>query len=274
MVVHVMFSFREHIASMIHSSHQLNALRQRIAPLERLCHPKAGNRVLPFGLEAIDHHLPGCGLALGGLHEVADTGPGIEHASAAGLMVAGILARIQGPVLWATESHDLFVPALAQVGLHPDRVVHVAARKAVLLVMEEGLRHGSFAGIVGEVWRLEATAARRLQLAAESTGVAAFVLRRSRKPQDPTLAAPIPAITRWRITRLPSAPPLPKTPWVPGLAPALWRLDLIRCRGGAPASWIVEACDATGHLHLPAALADRPLAAATEPIRAEERRAG
>ena len=54
-------------------------------------------------------------------------GPGLEHATAAGLMVAGILARRDGPVLWVSERNDLFAPALAQVGLSPDRVVHVAA---------------------------------------------------------------------------------------------------------------------------------------------------
>ena len=140
--------------------------------------------------------------------------------------------------------------------------------------MEEGLRHGSFAGIVGEARRLDATAARRLQLAAESTGVMAFALRRSRRAKDPALTAPMAAATRWRIARLPSGPPLPQAPWVPGLAPALWRLDLIRCRGADPASWTVEACDATGHLRLAAALADRSVAAATESDRSAERRAG
>ena len=259
---------------MTQQNQQLDALRRTIAVLERQGSPKADGAVLPFGVDAIDRHLPGGGLRLGGLHEVADVGPGLEHATAAGLMVAGILARRDGPVLWVSERNDLFAPALAQVGLSPDRVVHVAARQAVLLVMEEGLRHGSFAGIVGEARRLDATAARRLQLAAESTGVMAFALRRSRRAKDPAVTAPIAAVTRWRIARLPSGPPVPQAPWVPGLAPALWRIDLIRCRGADPASWTVEACDATGHLRLAPALADRSVAAATKSDRSAERRAG
>jgi protein ImuA len=192
----------------------------------------------------------------------------MEHATAAGLMVAGILARLDGPVLWAAERADLFAPALAQVGLAPDRVLRVDASRAVLPIMEEGLRHGGFAGIVGEVRRLDATAARRLQLAAESAGVTAFALRRSLRANDPALAAPIAAVTRWRIARLPSGPPVPHAPWVRGLAPALWRIDLIRCRGAEPASWTVEACDATGRLRLAAELADRPLASVPRQRRA------
>jgi protein ImuA len=246
---------------MIQKVQTLDDLRRTLAALERRGATKAPGARLPFGIDAIDQHLPEGGLRLGGLHELADTGPALEHATAAGLMVAGILARLAGPVLWVAERADLFAPALAQAGLAPDRVLFVNAQRGVPLAMEEGLRHGGFAGIVGEVRRLDATASRRLQLAAESAGVTAFALRRSRQTRDPALAAPIAAVTRWRIARLPSVPPVPQAPWVRGLAPALWRLDLIRCRGADPASWTVEACDATGRLRLAADVADRPMAA-------------
>jgi protein ImuA len=253
---------------MIQHIQDITELRQTLSQLERRGSAKADGAVLPFGLAAIDRHLPGGGLRLGGLHEVADASRGLEHATAAGLMVAGILARLDGPVLWAAERADLFAPALAHVGLAPDRVLYVDAQRSVLLAMEEGLRHRGFAGIVGEVRRLDGVAARRLQLAAESAGVTAFALRRSRNTQDPALATPIAAVTRWRIARLPSGPPVPQAPWVRGMAPALWRLDLIRCRGAEPASWTVEACDATGRLRLAADVADRPVAAATRYRRA------
>jgi protein ImuA len=262
---------------MIQQIQTLKDLRQKLSELERpepqsRGGTKTDSTVLPFGIDAIDRHMPGGGLRLGGLHELADTGAALEHATAAGLMVAGILARLDGPVLWAAERTDLFPPALAHVGLDPDRVLFVDAPRAVLLAMEEGLRHGGFAGVVGEVRRLDATASRRLQLAAESAGVTVFALRRSRRANDPQLAVPIAAVTRWRIARLPSGPPIPHAPWVRGLAPALWRLDLIRCRGAAPASWTVEACDATGRLRLAADVADRPLAAA--PIQSGQQSGG
>jgi hypothetical protein len=54
----------------------------------------------------------------------------------------------------------------------------------VLPAMEEGLRHGGLAGVVGELVRLPLLPSRRLQLAAEASGVIAFALRRSGSQQD------------------------------------------------------------------------------------------
>jgi len=240
----------------------LDDLRAAIARIERhgaATAPAAGT-VLPFGHSDLDAHLPGGGLALGALHELAGTGPDVEHGAAAALFVAGVLARLPGLVLWVLERHDLFAPALAGVGLHPARVLYAEAVRpaSVLLVMEEGLRHRGLAGVVGEVsGRLTLTASRRLQLAAEaSSGTLAFVLRRSRKHDDPALAEPSAAVTRWRIGALPAGSALPHAPDVPGLARARWRLDLVRCRsGGEPRSWMVEAYDAQGRLGVAADLA-------------------
>ncbi|MBX6744797.1 MAG: hypothetical protein IRY87_22420 [Acetobacteraceae bacterium] len=76
-----------------------------------------------------------------------------------------------------------------------------------------GLRHPGLAGVVGEVpGRLGLTASRRLQLAAEATGAIAFALRRPTRPDDPALAEPSAAVTRWRVMPLPSPPPLPHAP--------------------------------------------------------------
>ena len=61
---------------------------------------------------------------------------------------------------------------------------------------------------------------------------------------------PTAAVTRWRVSALPSAP-LP----VPGIGRARWRLELVRCRGGESACFEVEACDAQGRLALPSDLA-------------------
>ena len=180
----------------------LDDLRAAIARIERSGAAADPRTALPFGHVAIDGALPSGGLALGALHEVAGTGPDVEHGTAAALFVAGVLARLSGTVLWVLERHDLFAPALAGVGLHPARVLHadVGRSAAVLLVMEEGLRHRGLAGVVGEIsGRLTLTASRRLQLAAEASGAIAIALRRSRKHDDPALAEPSAAVTRWRI---------------------------------------------------------------------------
>ena len=76
----------------------------------------------------------------------------------------------------------LFAPALAAVGLHPDRVIYAETHRGseVLAVAEEGLRQKGLAGVVAEVARLGLTASRRLQLAAEESGVPALIIRRWR----------------------------------------------------------------------------------------------
>ena len=128
----------------------LDELRGRIARIEQAGRPQ--HRVVPFGLAEIDARLPQGGLVIGALHEIAGGGLGAVHAAAAVLFVAGVLARIDGTVLWCLRTRDLFAPALAGAGLHPDRVIFAECgnERTVLLCLEEGLRH---AGVVGEVAR-------------------------------------------------------------------------------------------------------------------------
>jgi protein ImuA len=215
---------------------ELANLRHQIMRLEGGRHH---HRPLSFGLPSIDQRLPQGGLALGALHEMIEGGPSAEFAGAATLFVAGIAARLKGPVLWCLSRRDLFAPGLMNAGLHPDRVIYAETfrEREVLAVMEEGLREQGLAAVVGEVTRLGLTASRRLQLAAEASGVPGL---------------PSAAVTRWRI-----APFASHAPPTSGLGRARWHVELLRCRGGEPHSWIVEACDAKGRLALPADLADR-----------------
>jgi protein ImuA len=254
--------------SALKTAADLTDLRLRVARLERS--GAAGRTgkvdetgqdpaVLPFGIDMMDRHLPGRGLGLACLHEIAAAGPEVEHGAAASLFVAGLAARLEGMVLWVIEQRDLFAPGLAVAGLHPDRLIiaeagHAEAGKAVLLVMEEGLRHRGLAAVVGEVHgRLGLTASRRLQLAAEAGGVTGFALRRVARGDDPVLSEANAAVTRWRISALSSAPAIPHAPDVPGLGRARWQVELLRCRGGEPSSWIMEAVDAAGRLGMAAA---------------------
>lgn len=240
---------------------RIKVLRDQIARMQATSAESGPTDALPFGIPAIDDLLPNHGIALGALHEAAGLGPETEHAAAAALFVAGILARCRGIVLWVLEQPDLFAPALAGAGLPPSRVIFLEAGRNVLAGMEDGLRQAGLAGVVGETSaRVTLTASRRLQLAAETSGVPAFLIRRSRAFDDPRLSEPNAAVTRWRLAALPSAPPIPEAPDVPGLATPRWRLDLIRCRGGEPATWTVEACDAQGRLRLVSDLPDRSIA--------------
>lgn len=236
----------------------LAALRRQVAALEG--EGGLGLAVLPFGLTDLDRRLPRGGLALGALHEVAGGGKSAVDDAAAACFTAGIAARLSGQVLWCVTQADLFAPGLEQAGLPPDRVIHVAAGDdiSVLACMEEGLRHGGLAAVIADVARLSMTASRRLHLAAKGSGTMAIALRRGQRPANPMdFGLPTAAMTRWRISVLPSAA-LP----VPGVGRARWRVELIRARAGASFDLELEACDGTGHLGLPATLAGGAAAAA------------
>jgi len=242
----------------------LDALRTRIRRIETS--EKRDRGVLPFGIEAVDRRLPGGGLSLGALHEVAGGGAGALNGAAAALFAAGIMARLDGPVLWCVSQRDLFAPALAQAGLHPDRVIYaeIGDDKAMLACFEEGLRHGGLAGVVAELSKLPMTASRRLQLAAEASGVPGLAVRRWRRQSHASdFGQPTAAVTRWRVSALPSKP-LP----VPGVGRPRWLVELIRSRAGECADFVLEACDEKGRLALPADLADRSVAPVDGRIRA------
>jgi len=227
-------------------------LREQI---ERIEGDKRRRPTLPFTVNAIDRHLPGGGLALGSLHEVVEAGPAAEFAGAATLFTAGIAARLKGPVVWCLTRRDLFAPGLAAAGLHPDRVIYVEAvrDREVLPLVEEALREKGLAAVVGEVTRLSLVASRRLQLAAEASGVPALMLRRWWTVAEKNLTTlPTAALTRWRIASAPSA-----VLSIPGVSRQRWRVDLVRCRGAEARSWIVEGCDAKGCLAVPADVAHR-----------------
>jgi protein ImuA len=141
--------------------------------------------------------------------------------------------------------------------LAPERLILMrgGSNQDVLWAMEEGLRSKALAAVVGEVATLSLSASRRLQLAAEASGTTALALRRWRNADLACRQrlSPNAAVTRWRVKAV-----LSETGGEPGVGKSRWQVVLWRCRGGVPAEWMVEACDATGHVALAAALADRP----------------
>ena len=246
----------------------LSELRERVRRIERS--RLAIHGVLPFGVAAIDRVLPDGGLARGALHEILGAGGDEEDGALAAAFAAGILGRLAGDdtVLWCLPRPDLYGHGLAAHGLDPAHIVLVRAPRdsEILWAMEEGLRTPGIVAVIGEVGTLAAVASRRLQLAAERSGITAFLLRRWRDSGQAARERNLPnaAVTRWRIAALPSQPLRGE----PGVGRPRWRAELLRCRGGEPACWEVEEADATGHVSLAAALADRPpVPVATEKFR-------
>jgi len=204
---------------------------------------------VPLGVPAIDGHLPWGGLALPGLHEIV----GMPADGAAVAFTAVILGRLSRgrPVLWSSlRRPGLYGYGLADLGWDPATLLLARGRRHedVLWQLEEGLRSGAVAAVVGDVIAPDLTASRRLQLAAEAARSPAIILL-------PVGAGPphSAALTRWRVASRPSRQGRP-----------VWCLDLQRCRGGTPARWCVEWDDEAVALSLAAEMADRPLASAAE----------
>ena len=178
----------------------------------------------------------------------ADTAPFAAHTNTPNVMrwlggvktdaeMAELVAKLQrwqaerGFTFWAVERRD---------------------DAELLAVMEEGLRHRGLGAVIGEAKRADMTATRRLQLAAEGGRTIALLMKRHAREDSDPIGMPSAAITRWRIGCAPSAP-LP----VEGIGRPRWRVALVRQKGGEGFEQLLEACDATGRLALPAALGNR-----------------
>jgi protein ImuA len=231
----------------------ISALRDQVARLERLGATSQGSRgalrPVTLGAAELDQHLPWGGLPRAALHEVAGEGTDREEGAAAAGFASLWLARLQdaGPVLWILRAGsraaiDLHAHGLHQQQLDPKRLILVAAKRddEALWAMEEGLKAKSLGAVLGEVEKLDLTASRRLQLAAETSGVTAFVLRRWRLMERAArdAAQPIAAVTRWRVTALPTEHEI------------CWQVDLARCRGGRPNTWIMERAHGSDELRI------------------------
>lgn len=215
------------------------SLKQKLARLEGGDVHAWG--VAPFGDVRVDACLPGGGLPLGRLHEIAGDALEREAPAAAAGFAACLAQRAgEGAIVWALQRDDLYAPGLQAFGLDPGRLIFVRANKdaETLCVAEDALRTRGVSAVICEIAALDLTAARRLQLACERSGATNFVLRRRLygAPRSPPHEVST-ATTRWRIAAAPSFTD------EPGLGPPRWSARLNRCRGGRTGAWIMEAPD-------------------------------
>jgi protein ImuA len=215
--------------------------------------------VLPFGLPALDAHLPRGGLLYGALHEVAPEAD--EDMAAAFGFAAAILGRMPpGPILLVLSSRKFarcgrpHGHGLDSFGLDPARLILVEARdeKQALWAMEEALRSAVPAAVAGAIDKLDFRASQRLHLAARDSRRPLLLLR-------PTGASGSSvAVTRWRIGAA-----LAARDRFGLIARWRWRVNLERCRNGLLGQWLVE-FDHAYRFSLAAALADPALPRGTE----------
>jgi protein ImuA len=235
-----------------HDLVSVEALRTRIAALEGPGAGQAGSPGGPvsLGLEELDRALPWGGLPLAALHEIT---PGAVADGAAAGFAALLLGRLakagrSRSILWCAAGDGLYGHGLAAYGLDCRRLVLVRGRRDadLLWAMEEALRSGAVAAVLGEIQETDLTASRRLQLAAEAGGTAALLLRPAEAKPGPS-----PALTAWRIAAAPSAPSSH------GIGAERWSVELTRCRGAVPRRWLLEWNDEAHRLVMAAELRDR-----------------
>lgn len=207
----------------------LAGLRARIARLDPGL--ETARATLPLAPE-LDAHLPWNGLPLAGLHEVLAVEPGAGMGFSA-LLLARAQAALPGrSVLWIASEPDAYPPGLAQLGLSAASLILIRAPRPAdaLWAAEEGLRCPAIAAVLLLNAAPDLTAARRLQLAAETGGGIGLLLRGDDESPGPTAA-----LTRWRLAARAAEGGSPHH-----LGEPSWEIALLRARGGRPGAWAGE----------------------------------
>lgn len=164
----------------------LRELKDHLSQIERP-RPSAG-AIISTGVAALDGLLPRKGLEWGTLSEWLSAGE--SGAMALTLAVAArvlqendVLAVIDGP-------GEFYPPAAAGLGIPLERLVLVRPRheRDALWAWEQALRSGAVAIVLGWLDALNDRAFRKLQLAAETGGSLAFLLRPARPRDEPSWA--------------------------------------------------------------------------------------
>ncbi len=191
-------------------------LRRAVVEIEARSGPAETRAAQRLSLtRALDRALGG-GLAVDALHEIAPASPG-DGAAAMGFALAlvarfmaerGAAGLILAEDFALCETGALYGPGLVAHGLELGRLVFVRAPDAPALfqAMEEALRSGAPAVVVGEAWNLKAydlAASRRLLLAARAGATPALLVQASAYGAADRLSSA--AETRFEIAAAPSA---------------------------------------------------------------------
>jgi protein ImuA len=208
------------------------------------------NTAVDLGLGPIKEAFPNASFPLGAVHEFLSDR--IEDSAATGGFIAGILASLManhGTALWISSSRTLFPPALKNFGIPPDRFIFIDLQKEkdVIWALDEALKCGALAAVVGELHDLSFTSSRRLQLAVEQSRVTGFIFRKNiRKPGTTA------CVSRWKITSMSSE----SVGGLPGIGFPQWKAELLRIRNGRPGVWNIkwidgrfEPADASSYFH-------------------------
>ncbi len=256
---------------------RLAALRQAVEKIERGEHGAAAAR-LPLGVAEIDCFLPGGGLAMGAVHEVAAAQHGAKPAAFGFALALAALAQgaRRGPALLILSRRSLkdfgapYGHGLQKLGLDPRRLIVVEARsdKDALWAIEETVKSKAALAMVVAALGSDRdrtrhlTESRRLSLAAAASGTPLVLISSSAATQASA------AVTRWRIGTRAAVKGRRGSEEQQPFARSRWSVALERCRNGRTGQWLIEWDHVAHRFHLAQGLADHaPLAGRGEESR-------
>jgi len=225
------------------------------------------DRTFRTGLDALDALAPSASLARGAVHEIlTDPKDGQTKFFAAILARAAIdSSRTTGfqpvlatharagcpcygenslPSIWSDPKHELYPPALVNLGFDLSRVflLHPKTSADEMWAIAESLRCKGVGAVVAAPKRLTRIEARRLQLAAETGGSVAILLRHTGSDSNIYAAA-----TRWLVSPAPGERTVMR-----------WKIQLLHGHGGRIGQSVyLEFCRETNHVRALEKLADR-----------------
>lgn len=265
----------------------LSELRQAVARIEghaqlTAAEEAAGAEAWRFGIPAVDRAIGGRLAAA--LHAVRAAEVG-DVPAAHGFALAMAARSGRRGLLWVATSMHVrewglpYAPGLARYGCDPAELLVIETKRAgeAGWALEEAIRSGAFALLIGAGLAVDFTASRRLALAAaERTTPCLLVDAPEGRGARADASA---ASTIWRVgSRLSAGDEFDvEAPGHPR-----WRAELIRSRGSAPAGpWELDWDEGTHRFALAAAPADRAAAPPARPgvpavagaVRAERGRA-
>lgn len=137
---------------------------------------------VPTGFRRLDEHLPGGGWPLRTLTELLVPAAGVGEIRLLLPALCTLSAATSGEprwIAWLAPPHLPYAPALIDAGLDPARMLVIQPRAGLdrLWAMEQALRSGACAAVLGWTGAAGDQALRRLKLAAEEGGSPGFLFR-------------------------------------------------------------------------------------------------
>jgi cell division inhibitor SulA/protein ImuA len=185
----------------------------------------ADTPAIATGFDALDCYLPGGGWPLAGISEIFVEHYGLGELRLLMPALAALSRRAVESkqwIVWVAPPFVPYAPALADHGVDLSRILLVHPRKDsdALWAVEQAIRSQSSAVTLAWVREADVTALRRLQLGAEACRCWTVLFR-----PPAAIGQSSPATLRFRL--------------LPGAGPAGIRIDIQKCRGRKPRSFLL-----------------------------------